>query len=94
MAFEEGRRVWLRCDVKPGAFSNERMIRINGTDDPWVGFVPESTLRERDGKTEVIAIILGVVDEFIRAALPGSGLNSSTYLAPKSIATPDRAVEA
>jgi hypothetical protein len=70
------------------------LVRINGTDSPWVGFVPVSSIREEEGAWQVLALVLEDLGDFLRTALPGSGMSSTTYRAPKSLVKPHRAVEA
>ena len=45
MTVRQGQYLWIPCEVKPGPFSDERMIRIELGDAQWVGFVPVTELR-------------------------------------------------
>ena len=78
---EIGTKVWIPCDVKPGPFSDERVVRIqeNGTD--WLGFVPIDRLKEPilEGRTLLLALVIGIVGEKFVARLPGEALASSLF---------------
>jgi len=46
-----GQYVWVPCEVKAGAFSDERMVRVNSpaiqsSSGRWIGFVATEGLRE------------------------------------------------
>jgi hypothetical protein len=73
-----GQHVWIPCEVKPGAFSDERMVRVNSpvvnsTASSWIGFVPATRLREpiETGSTGVMAIVVNVLQDRIFAQLIG-----------------------
>lgn len=74
MALRPGVRVWIHCEVKPGAFSNERMVRVYHDHGVWFGFVDESNLRQpvSSGRTEIVAIVEDVQGDRIFARLPGT----------------------
>ena len=73
MALRPGEVIWIECEVKPGAFSDERMIRIATDFGDWVGFVDVKALREpiAEGATTVRGTIVEVEGETFSAALPG-----------------------
>lgn len=81
MTVRVGRRVWLRCLVKPGAFSNERLAKVHSETSEWVGFVPESQLRQpvREGETEVAALIVDATATNFTASIAGEPLGSRYY---------------
>lgn len=92
-AFEELQRgdvVWLECEVKPGPFSDERMIRIGGGTLPpehqWLGFVPADRLEDptaTSGKTRVQAKVLEVEDNSVSFRVPGHSITSSVFHSSK-----------
>lgn len=81
MTVQIGRRVWLRCFVKPGAFGNERLAKVRSETSEWVGFVPETQLREpvREGETEVAALIVEATATQFTASIAGEPLGSRYY---------------
>jgi hypothetical protein len=78
MGWKVGRVVWLRCEVKPGPFSNERMIRVHSDRGDWVGFVPVDSLREpvEEGESSVRAVLVDVQGERFRARIAGEPIAS------------------
>lgn len=81
MKLEAGMRVWIPCEVKPGPFSNERMVRMTGDGQEWLNFVQVHLLREaiEEGATFVIATIDSVRDDEYVALLPGENLGSRYF---------------
>lgn len=82
MPVEVGAYVWLPCEVKPGPFSNERMVRVASEFGDWVGFVPESSLKDpvRQGRTLIPALVIDVQGDRLSAMLPGAALSSTVLL--------------
>lgn len=78
MGLKVGDRVWLRCEVKPGPFSNERLTRIQLPTEPWIGFVDISALKEpiEKGNTYVLALITTVEEDSITALVQGHAFNT------------------
>lgn len=74
-----GCRAWVDCEVKPGPFSNERIVRIVGPDDVWLGFVHDFLLREPilTGQTAVEGIIDEVAGSSVWLFLPGAKVTAS-----------------
>src|SRR5437867_3584700 len=64
ISLKPGRYVWISCEVKPGPFSDERMVKavsaIGG--DAWVGFAPVSALKDPvvSGATLIKALVVQV----------------------------------
>jgi hypothetical protein len=51
-----GAEAWIDCEVKPGPFSDERLVRVKKNGDTWVGFVNAAQLRPpipETGQTKV-----------------------------------------
>lgn len=96
MTLEAGMRVWIPCEVKPGPFSNERMVRVTADGREWLNFVQVHLLREeiQEGATFVVGTVDCVRgDEFI-ALLPGENLGSRYFRGPLSQAVPVGSLEA
>ena len=75
-----GGQVWLPCEVKPGPFSDERLVRVAGPRE-WVGFVPVSALREPvlEGSTFVTAVVFDVQNGKFRARVPGHAVTPAPF---------------
>ena len=75
-----GKKVWIPCDVKPGPFPDERLVRVKTDGIDWCGFVPISGLRTPvgEGKTFVCTTVLEIHDDCFIAAIPGESLTASS----------------
>ena len=82
MRLRPGATIWLPCEVKPGPFSNERMVRVAMQCDPWVGFVDTQFLRESivEGSTAIRARIVDLSGDSFLASLPGDPVYSPSPL--------------
>lgn len=78
MVLSPGTSMWLPCKVKPGPFSDERMVLVNGEDGEWGGFVNTRWLKKRHsvGEDEVLARVVAVDGPTFRARIPGEALQS------------------
>jgi hypothetical protein len=76
-----GQYVWVPCEVKPGPFSDERMVRVNSPVGRWAGFVHTSRLREpvAAGLTEATALVVEVHNDRFRAQPIGEPLSNTLY---------------
>lgn len=94
--FRAGMRVWIPCEVKPGAFSDERLVRVRHEKGTWLGFVNVSSLREpvAQGETFVMAIVEDVHNERFTARLPGDAVTPGAVLDNAARATPFGPLEA
>lgn len=45
-ALTVGSEAWVDCEVKPGPFPHERMVRVRKNGAVWVGFTHVAQLRE------------------------------------------------
>jgi len=81
MSLVPGRRVWVPCEVKPGPFSNERMVRIIGPAGEWLGFVPDVLLRDciDRGETAVQGIVDEVSNGTVSLFLPGASVTGGVF---------------
>lgn len=73
-----GELVWLRCEVKPGPFPNERLVRISLPSGSWVGFVDTTALKNpvNEGSTHVLGRITQVKDNDLIAIVQGHALDA------------------
>jgi len=96
MPYEAGRLVWIPCDVKPGPFADERIIRISSDGGTWVGFVQEDALREPviEGPTFVRAVIVKVDGGRFNARVAGEPVASRLFEGTLSRVQPLAAVQA
>ncbi len=82
MALKLGMQVWVPCEVKPGPFSNERLVRVcvNG-ETLWLGFVPAARLKEPilEGPTLLPALVVSVIGDKFTARIPGEALTPSLF---------------
>ena len=96
MGYEAGRLVWIPCEVKPGPFSDERIIRIRAEQGEWVAFVQVGALREpvNEGPTFVRAVIMKVDGGRFSARVAGESVTSSLFEGTLSKVEPLVAVQA
>lgn len=77
-----GRYVWIACEVKPGPFSNERMVKVvSASGEEWLGFVPETELKDLipSGSTSIRALVIDVHGSHFSARLPGAPLSAAKF---------------
>jgi hypothetical protein len=81
MTLEVGTQIWVPCEVKPGPFSNERLVRVQDNGSEWLGFVPTHRLKEPilEGRTQVLGLVVSVLGEKFMARLPGEALTPSLF---------------
>jgi len=79
MSIKPGKRIWVPCEVKPGPFSNERLVRVRTSRDQWVGFVGVDVLKDPvpSGSTFVQVMVLSVKKDQVTVRLPGYSVDSS-----------------
>lgn len=88
MDLKVGDEVWIPCEVKPGPFSDERMVLVEGGDQgPWIGFVNVSALRDAHGRTFVRAKVSEVGPTSFSARLPGHSAVGHRFHAPRDKVT-------
>lgn len=88
MGLHVGDEIWIPCEVKPGPFSDERMVLISG-ETPWVGFINVSSLRDsfKEGETFVCAVITDVGPDSFTARLPGHSMVGHIFQGPNDRVT-------
>lgn len=81
-----GMRVLMPCEVKPGPFDNERLVRVRTDHVDWMGFVPTAALREpiETGETYVAVCVTSISGGQFTARVPGSGFRSDEFRASGS----------
>ena len=81
MTLKVGDRLLLPCEVKPGPFSDERMVRVQTDDFEWLGFVPISALESPvdQGKTCISARVTDIQGNCFQAILPGHAITSTFF---------------
>jgi hypothetical protein len=67
-----GDEIVIQCDVRPGPFSEERMVTFDTVDGPISGFVRERDLREIVSKWYVTAVILKIENDILHVRVKGS----------------------
>lgn len=90
MSLKVGDRIWLSCEVKPGPFSNERLVRIQPSPEPWIGFVDVKALKEsiEKGPTFVLAQIVEINRDSVTALVQGHAFNTRQVQTPTSEVQP------
>lgn len=75
-----GDYIWIPCEVKPGPFSNERLVKCSSGDDDWLGFVQEYSLKSRtvEGDDSVKAEVVNVNCKMLTARIFGEPLTGSS----------------
>jgi hypothetical protein len=86
MSLTVGQFVWVTCEVKPGPFSDQRIVRVNSPvvhsqAGSWIGFVTTKHLREpiEVGSTGAAALIVGVVGDRFQAQVMGEPLSNTVF---------------
>jgi hypothetical protein len=81
MKLDAGNVVWIRCEVKPGPFPDERRVRLTSSLGEWIGFVPVSYLREPilEGETKIQVLVVTVQEDRFSAKVPGQGISGSLF---------------
>jgi hypothetical protein len=89
-AIRAGMRVWIPCEVKPGPFSDERLVRVEREGGHWLGFVPDAVLREpiASGRTAVQGLVDEVQRGRVRAFLPGAAVTPGGFVGPAERVVP------
>jgi hypothetical protein len=97
MQLRPGARIWIPCEVKPGPFSDERMVRVQSQAGEWLGFVDVSLLKDRElaeGSTWILATIETVEETRFSARLPGHAVRTLPFEGSIERAVPIGPVEA
>lgn len=81
MTLDAGNVVWIPCEVRPGAFTNERKVLLSSSYGEWIGFVPVAFLQEPiiEGETKIRAVIISVQNGSFSAKIPGDGIGTTLY---------------
>ncbi len=81
-----GAVVEIPCQTKKGFFSDEILVRckIPGTDNLVVGYVPQKSVKERQGQFYVMAVIASLAGQLAQILFSGEIISSSN---PVSVPT-------
>ena len=93
MSVAGGAYTWLPCEVKPGPFSDERLVRVASEFGDWVGFVPVSSLEGKAGESLIRALIVEVQGDRFLARIPGESLSSTLSMHALSCPKPVDPIE-
>ena len=96
MNLSAGANMWLPCEVKPGPFSDERMVLVIADGTEWLGFVNVRWLKNQssEGRDEVLARVVEVEGPNFRARIPGNALQSGLFQGRVDRAVPGGSVQA
>lgn len=74
--------IWIPCEVKPGPFSDERLVRIDSEFGEWIGFVPVESLQHNvdQGETLIRGTISDIQKDRFEVILPGNPISSQSFL--------------
>jgi hypothetical protein len=69
--------IWLKCEVRPGPFPDERLVRVKANGSDWVGFVPAMHLDNpvEEGQTKVRARVVGLESGSFTAKVLGHSIS-------------------
>ena len=67
-----GAEVGIRCEIKEGPFSGEKLVSFDTVDGPITGFVREENLKETTDGWLVHAIVVGQVGDVVHVRVQGS----------------------
>lgn len=72
--FKVGNHIAIPCEVKPGPFSEERLISFDSLDGPISGFVLDDELKKRRGDDRwlVRGRVVSVSPDLIKVWIEGS----------------------
>jgi hypothetical protein len=68
-----GDEIWIPCEVRPGPFDDERLIRVESESGEWVGFVNIRWLAQpiEKGRSAVRAVVEDVKGGSFHARIRG-----------------------
>ena len=86
MTLRVGYQAWIPCEVLPGPFADERLVRVETPHGVCSGYVRPQLLREdiAQGRTAVCATIVDVNQAGVAARLPGQTTRSEHLICPES----------
>lgn len=76
-SFKVGDFVDVRCEVKAGPFSEEKLVEFKTIDGVQSGFVSKDKLTEKDGKWLLRGKIQAIHNDSIEVWIEGSFFNTS-----------------
>lgn len=82
---QSGDLIWVPCEVRPGPFSNERMVRVGSPGNQRVWFSPDRALEDSsvtDGTARIRARVVEVTEADVSVRIPGHGIAANVFRAP------------
>ncbi|HVR37612.1 MAG TPA: hypothetical protein VMU84_00840 [Thermoanaerobaculia bacterium] len=81
MNVHPGGQIWIPCEVKPGPFANERLVRVCSDFAEWVGFVPIEILRDSllEGETFIRGTITDVQNDRFEVYFAAHAVTSNVF---------------
>jgi hypothetical protein len=67
-----GDMIGIQCDVRPGPFSGERMIKFDTVDGPISGFLRDYDLTQKNSQWYVRAVIQNIGEDTLEVRVKGS----------------------
>lgn len=91
-----GGQIWVPCEVKPGPFPDERLVRVASGAGEWVGFVPADALQNDvfEGHTCLLGTIVEVRADSVSVNFPGDSVTRAQFEGSISRIRPLGSVEA
>lgn len=76
-----GKWAWFPCEVKPGPFSDERLVRLESAKGEWLIFAPIGALQTPvlEGTTQIRGNIVEIMGDRFLATFPGSALTAPFF---------------
>lgn len=71
-AINIGEAIQIPCEVKPGPFSDEKLISFDTLDGVVSGFVDEGDVLERDGAHYILGLVKSITSDQIVVMVRGS----------------------
>lgn len=96
MVMAIGSQIWIPCEVKPGPFSNERLVRVVSRAGQWVGFVPVVSLRDdvERGRTWASATVIDFDETSVAVQFSGYAVTPTVFRSDRAGVEPRAALEA
>ena len=79
MTVRVGQQIWIPCEIKPGAFSDESLVRVSAGENEWVGFVPSASLQFRGNRHFILASVVEVSDDEVSLQFSGHALTPTLF---------------
>ena len=67
-----GERVWIRCKVQPGPFSEEPLVTVDAIDGAVSGFINRDELKSEAGENFVRGVVRAIERDRVEVWIRGS----------------------